>query len=172
MSVASKQYFFFFPLKYSFQRFKQYERNSALRSFEIKLFGRTNTRKWVTPNIIFLNKLLYYCYCYYFTLGSCEFMLALIQAKNSTCPTQFFPSLRLWRIKTTEVYNIFHTRHTLNVGSFGTFLCCHQKFSVCAGLAKNLKITGLTVGSKLPQKTGSLKTVIYSPIKSCQVYLW
>lgn len=162
----------FFSLKYSLQHFKLYERNSALRSFEIKLFGRTNTRKWVTPNISFLNKLLYHCCCYYFTFGSCEFMLALIQTKISNYPTQFFPSLWLWRIKTTEFYNIFHARHTLDMGSFGTFLCCHQKFSVCAGLAKNLKISGLTIASKLPQKMGSLKIVTYSPMKSYQVHLW
>jgi len=97
-------------------------------------------------------------------------MPALIQTKNSNYPTKFSPSLWLWTIKTTEVYNIFHTRHTLDVGSFVTFLCCHLKFSVCAGLAKNLKITGPKMGSKLPQKTGILKTIIYSPIKSYQVF--
>lgn len=39
------------PKKYSLQHFELYERNFALRNFEMKLFGRTNTRKWVMLNI-------------------------------------------------------------------------------------------------------------------------
>lgn len=82
---------FVFPLKYSLQHFKLYKRNSALRSFEIKLFGMTNTTKWVTPNIRFFNKLFYHCYYYYLTFGSCEFMLALIQRRKLKLPYSIFP---------------------------------------------------------------------------------
>lgn len=63
-----------------------------------------------------------------------------------------------------------HWTHTL--GSFVTFLCRHQKLGVWAGMGKkNPKIAGLTLGSKLPQEMRSLKIVIYSPIKSYEVYL-
>lgn len=113
----------FFPLKQSLKHFKLYERNSASRSSERKLFGRTNSGEWVTPSTSLLNTVLYHCRCCLrlVPVSSC---LHSCRRKIPINPTQFFPSFCLQRIKTTEVYSVSHTRHTLDVGSFGTFLCC------------------------------------------------
>lgn len=97
------------PTICSLQHFKTYKRKPTLKTFEIKLFGSASTRKWVLHDRRFWNKLLYHCFCCYFIFY--EFMLAL-RHKKSNYLIQIL-SLWLWRIKIIEVYNIFHTGHTL-----------------------------------------------------------
>lgn len=158
MSATGKQFYFSFsPLphqKYSFQHFELCERHFALRSFEIKLFGRTNTRKCsillgcITVVAIILHLVL---------VSSC---LQLLGQKIQI--THFFPSL--WWL-----YGIPQTHLTW----VHLALCCQQKISVYACLSKkNLKTTGRTMGSKLLRKTEILKIITYWPMKSYPVFYW
>lgn len=140
MYMLGKEYIF--PQN-SLQHLKLYDGNSALMKFVIKCFEKKSARtrsfpiSWslglgfcfclsvclVGGHLLVLRK---YCCCYYFTFVSWNFMFMLFEIKHSNYSTQFFPSLWLWRIKTREVYDIFHTRCILYMGLFGTFLCSCQ----------------------------------------------
>lgn len=120
----------FFPLKQSLKHFKLYERNSAPRSFEGKLFGRTNAGEWVTPSTRLLNTVAA-VYAWFLSAHACTHADAKFQL---TLPNSSL--LFVCEESKPRRFIVFLTPDTHLMWVHLALFSVVQEFSICAGLAQ------------------------------------